>query len=120
MDILKEDYDISTTVEESINRMRCYLEVFSLAYITTRDGTKIRPCFGYGIIGDTVSSWDWAEERPTIQDIQNWKWAMNLLVDATNKLHNPLGKWISCPHHIWKWFYSISDSMLWKKDNGIH
>ena len=38
MDILKEDYDISTTVEESINRMRCYLEVFSLADITTGKG----------------------------------------------------------------------------------
>ena len=50
--------------------MRCHLEVFSLADITTGDGTKIRPCFKYVIKGDTVSSWDWAEERPTRQDIQ--------------------------------------------------
>ena len=70
MDILKEDYDISTTVEESINRMRCYLEVFSLAYITTRDGTEIRPCFKYSVKSEIVTSWEWAEEIPTRQDVK--------------------------------------------------
>ena len=62
MSILKEDHNISTAVEESINRMKCYLEVLSLADITTGGGTKIRPCLIYCIKGDTISSWDWAEE----------------------------------------------------------
>ena len=73
MDILKE-HDINTTVMASINRVRGYLEVFTLADITTGDGHKIRQCFLIGAKSDTNSLWDWHEEQPSPLDISRWKW----------------------------------------------
>ena len=40
---------------------------------------------------------------------------MSLLVDETNKLHTPLGKWIALPHHDWIWFYSMKDGIIYRK-----
>ena len=44
MDIFYQEHDITTTVKISINKVRGYLEVFTLADIATDDGTRIRPC----------------------------------------------------------------------------
>ena len=63
MDIFSKEHDITLTVMTSINRLRGYLEVFTLADIATGDSTKIRPCFILGIKSDTKSLWDWHEER---------------------------------------------------------
>ena len=118
MDIFKE-HDINTTVMSSINRVRGYLEVFTLADITTGDGNKIRPCFLLGSKSDTNSLWDWHEERPSLLDISRWKWAMTLLVDETKKLHTSLGKWIAKPHHDWIWYYAMKDDIIYRKGPAI-
>ena len=114
MDILKE-HDIPTAVSTSINRVRGYLEVFTLADITTGDGNKIRQCFQLGSKSDTKSLWDWHEERPSPLDFSRWKWAVTLLVDETKKLHTPLGKWIATPHHDWLWYYAMKDDKIYRK-----
>ena len=84
MDVLKE-HDITTTVMTSINRVRGYLDVFTLADSTTCDGNKIRQYFILGIKSDTKILWDWHEERPSSLDFSRWKWAMTLLVDEAKK-----------------------------------
>ena len=76
----------------SINKVRGYLEVFTLADISSGDGIKIRPCFALGLKGDTRSKRDWHEERPSALDFSRWKGAMPLLGDETNKFHTLLGK----------------------------
>ena len=114
MDIFKE-HNITTKESTSINKVRGYLEVFTLADITTGDGNKIRQCFKLGIKSDTKSLWDWHEERPSQLDLAEWKRAMTLLVDGTNKLHKPLGKWIAKPHHDWLWYYSMKDDKIYRK-----
>lgn len=43
MDLFSQDHDITPTVKTSINRVRGYLEVFTLANIATDDGLTIRP-----------------------------------------------------------------------------
>ena len=57
VDVIKE-HAITMTVMTSINRVRGYLEVFTLADITKGDGNKIRQCFLLGIKSDTNSLWD--------------------------------------------------------------
>ena len=118
MDIFSKEHDITPTVMTSINRVRGYLEVFTLDDIATGDGTKIRPCFILGIKSDTKSLWDWHEERLSPLDISRWKWAMTLLVDETKKLHTPLGRWISKPHHNWIWFYSMEEDIIYRKETS--
>ena len=58
IDIFNQEHDITTAVKISINKVRGYLEVFTLADIATGDGTKIRPCFVSGLKSDTKSNWD--------------------------------------------------------------
>ena len=99
MDIFMINHDLTTADLISINRVRCYLEVFSLSNIATGDGSKIRPCYKFGLRSNTTSSWDWHEERPPHQDFPRWKWAINLLVNETQRLHTQLGKWVALPHH---------------------
>ena len=58
MDIFFQDHSLSSAILVSINRVRCYLEVFSLADIATGDGTRLRSCYSQGQRGDTHSQWD--------------------------------------------------------------
>ena len=119
---MSKDHDIIPTMMTSINRVRGYLEVFTLADIATGDGTKIRQCFIQGTKCDTTSLWEWHEERPSALDFTNWKWAMTLLIDETKKLHKQLGKRIAKPHHDWIWFYFRQQDVIYKKElhNGLH
>ena len=117
MDIFRIDHDLTPADRISINRVRCHLEVFSLADIATGDGSKIRLCYKLGLRSDTTSSWDWHEERPSSHDFSRWKWAMTLLVDETQSLYPHLGKWVALPHHHWLWYYCMSTGGLYKKAN---
>ena len=40
MDTFLKDHDISPTILQYINRVSCYVQVFSLAYIATGDGMR--------------------------------------------------------------------------------
>ena len=44
MNIFRIDHDLTPADQISINRIRCHLEVFTLANIATGDGSKICPC----------------------------------------------------------------------------
>ena len=57
------NYNLSTLT--SINRVRCYLQVFLVADIATGDGTKVRGNYSRGLLGDSLSIWDWHEEHPS-------------------------------------------------------
>ena len=48
MDIFIQDYSFSPPFLISINRVRCFLEVFSVADIATGDGTRLRSCYSLG------------------------------------------------------------------------
>ena len=102
----------------SINRVRCHLEVYSLADITTGNGTKLQHCFKLGEKTDNKSTWDWHEEQPSEHDISRWRWALSLLVDETQRLKTPLGAWTACPHHSWIWHYHLATDTIHKKQHG--
>ena len=58
MNILSQEHEITPTVKTSINRVRGYLEVFTLIDIATGDGIQICPCFVLEMKSDTKSKWD--------------------------------------------------------------
>ena len=105
MDPFINNYVISNPILLSSNRVRCYLQLFFILDIATGDGLKIRNNYAQGYRGDTVSKWDWHKEHPSNEDFVHWKWAMTLLIDERNLLHNPLGNRITKPHHKWKWYF---------------
>ena len=92
MDIFYQEHGITTTVKKSINKVRGYLEVFTLADIATGDGTKMRPCFSLSLKSDTKSNLYWHEERPSALYISRWKGAISLIFDESKNLHELLGK----------------------------
>ena len=119
MDIFILDHDFRASDLTSINRVRCYLEVYSLADIATGDGTMIRQCYKAGLRGDTYSTWDWHKERPSPHDFSRWKWALTFLLDETQRLHVPLGKWVALPHHDWIWYYCMATGILYRKTSQV-
>ena len=118
MDIFFQDHSLSSAILVSINRVRCYLEVFSLADIATGDGTRLRSCYSQGQRGDTHSQWDWHEERPSDRDFKRWRDALSLLFDETKRLHTPLGKWLALPHHRWKWHYDMPNDIIYERSGN--
>ena len=102
MNTFINNYIISNPILLSINRVRCYLQLFFISDIATGDGLKMRNNYAWGHCGDTVSKWDWHEEHPSNEDFVHGKRAMTLLIDERNLLHNPLGSWIAKPYHKWK------------------
>ena len=115
MDILRNKHDILPSILLSINRVHCYLEVYSMTDIATGDGTKIRNNFLLGTPSDSNSIWDWHCESPFSQDFTHWKWAMTLLSDERQILLNPLGPWTALPHHKWIWLYSLQEDVIYNK-----
>ena len=116
MDTFINNYVISNPILLSINRVRCYLQLFFISDIATGDGLKIRNNYAQGHRGDTVSKWDWHEEHPSNEDFVHWKWAMTILIDERNLLHNPLGNWIAKPHHKWKWYFEAQNDIIFSKN----
>ena len=73
MIFLRNNHDIRPSILLSINLVRCYLEVYSLADIVTGDGTNIRKNYLLGTPSDSRSTWDWHRESPSSQDFTQWK-----------------------------------------------
>ena len=69
MTALCTDTSLTRKEEMALNRVRCYLEAFTMADIVTGDGTRICPNAYNGIKPMTASIFDWHEERPTVSDI---------------------------------------------------
>lgn len=118
MDIFFQDHSLPPNILVSINRVRCYLEVFSLANITTGDGNRIRSCYLQGNRGDTHSNWDWHEEKLSVRDFNRWRNSMSLLLDETKRLHRPLGKWLAQPHHFWRWYYDMPNDTIYEHSDN--
>ena len=116
-DIFFQDHSLPPNILVSINRVRCYLEVFSLADITTGDGTRIRSCYLQGNRGDTHSKSDWHEKQPSVRDFNRWRNSMPLLLDETKRLHRPLGKWLAQPHHCWRWHYDMPNDTIYEQSD---
>lgn len=82
MDIFYTEYNLPTSTLQSINRVRCHLQLFSLADLATGDGTKIRNQYILGLKDNLGSNWEWQIEQPSHKDIIAWKSAMKSLINT--------------------------------------
>ena len=90
---------------QSINRVRCHLQVLSLADIVTGDGKNIGGNYLRGIPSKDVSRWEWHKEEPCQNDYKTWNKYISKITEANGVLALPLGEWIAKPHQRWTWFH---------------
>ena len=116
MSTLTEVCKLSRKDQISVNRVRCFLQVITIADIATGCGTKIRKCYMMGT-RPTTSSYDWQLEQPCSQDFKLWRKCISCLVTGNDHLNHAVGKWISQPHMIWKWFYCQATQRIYENTN---
>lgn len=94
MSMFQELPSFSTKDCEELNRYRQYLQVTSLADITTGDGKKVRHSIMQGLCqSDRVSILDWGIFYPTQREKNKWIKAMRCItIGNTSRLLNSLGK----------------------------
>ena len=119
MSAVMETSSLSIADQISFNRVRCFLQVITMADIATGCGTKIRNAYMEGN-KPTSSSYDWQMEKPCPRDFRLWKKCMLRLVTGNNTLNFPVGKWIAKTHMQWKWFYcDTTDRVYEERGNGF-
>ena len=89
-----------------VNRVRCHLQIFSLADIATGDGLRIQNKFLQGRNESKESIWDWPLEQSSPRDFNEWRSAVSLLINERSLLKYPVGRWLAQPHSKIDWLYS--------------
>ena len=115
MDILIQDGTLSRPALCSINRVRCHLQVYSMADIATGDGLRLQQNIHLGLQQQVASSWDWHEECPSPHDVSCWRRAMPFLSNAQHVLHNSLGNWLALPHKQWCYYLEMQSSIIFHR-----
>ena len=119
MQALHQHNTLTRMEEVSINRVRCHLEVLTLADIATGDGLRICEDYMQGVKSTTTSRYEWQKERPCNQDFKVWRKYIPSLLTSSHVLHKPLGRWTASPHKEWEWFYCpTSDRVCRKVESG--
>ena len=116
MDAVRELGPIIPAQLKAFNRVRCHLHVMNLSDVTTGDGKRIDTVFFDSSPPCLDSAWEWHLEHPTQQDYKVWRRYLKSLLDATNSLFSPLGKWIAQSHQNIKWFYSPSTDRIYERN----
>ena len=104
--------------QRRINRVRCSLQVITLADITTADGRSIRQDVREGRQWTRRSKYQWGKEQPSEQDWDEWSRAMIRISNHNGYLPNPLGRWIAEPHLQHEWIWGVQDGYLYKYQGG--
>jgi len=116
MDYFVEE-GFSASVLGTLNRCWLYLQVITLADISSADGSCIIPDVLQGIpLQDRRSTLRWpCQQRPPNSAWDVWMSALRSL-QPKNKLTQPLGEWISTNlHQDWFWYKDCSLPNLYYK-----
>jgi hypothetical protein len=113
------DQKLHHSTLDSINRCRIYLQVITIADITSADGTYILPEVKLGQHpSGRKSTLQWPYQgRPAASDWITWRNSL-LLLENRGKLAQPLGDWTMQPHQIWHTFLDITTSIAYKFTTG--
>jgi hypothetical protein len=103
---------------QAFNRVRCHLQVFSLADITTGDGKTICRQFLIDNPYSMPSKWEWHRECPCPEDFRVWKRYLPTFLNASSVLHQPLGKWVNRSHCQLRWFYSVDTERIYHNEGN--
>ena len=103
---------------QAFNRVRCHLQVFSLADIATGDGKTICRQFLIDNPYSMPSKWEWHRECPCPEDFRVWKRYLPTFLNASSVLHQPLGKWVNRSHCQLRWFYSVDTERIYHNEGN--
>ena len=104
---------------QAFNRVRCHLQVISLADIATGDGNTICRQFLDDNPYSWPSKWEWHRECPCSDDFKAWKRYLPSLLNAQSAFTQPLGKWVYKSHCERSWFYSIESDRIYHREGNI-
>ena len=102
MEALKDTCNMSSHDEIAVNRVRCYLQVITIADIGTGCGKYIHHTY-LQAKKVTESSYEWHEEQLCPQDFKLWNKFIPTLLDNTDRLSCPVGSWLAKPYYYWHW-----------------
>ena len=114
MDMCRASGITSPLQQLSINRVRCYLQVITMADIVSANGRRIRQDVLDGAHWARRSTYRWGKEQPTDLDWIEWKRALRIISNHNGALAHPLGRWIAAPHLQHEWIWSADDGFLYQ------
>ena len=106
---------------KAINRCRIYLQVHSLADITTGNGRYIRRSIvkGNKSMNQGRENIIWPRwERPSPKDWTVWRTFLRSICTDRWLLRQPLGNWTTFDHNNWKWFLSPNNDNLYRRQGN--
>ena len=119
MDYFIKQGNISKNHLCAINRVRCHMQIFTIADLATGNGKYVNSKYLIRLRENQNSQWKWHMESPTNADYKIWKEYILKLASPTGIQYNPLGKWLRRTHLHWKWVYSKQEHSLFHyKSNG--
>lgn len=104
-----------------LNRIRLFLQVYSVADITQAGGQKIlNPgCLEQYLVEQGESSYSpWPKEKITPQDRVFWHEAIVAISSPSLMLRNRLGPWIAPPHRTHRWFCTLHPQEIFYKNGS--
>jgi hypothetical protein len=105
-----------TPVEVShINQCQLFLQVLTIADISTADGTQILQTAVDGVKdASRISRLQWPRQ-PRPPESAWYTWGTFLQHLSTNRrLQRPLGPWTCHPHQIWQWYTNKEASVVYR------
>jgi hypothetical protein len=121
MDEILDSPLIPATDYSTINYCRLYLQVTTIADITTSDGKRIRTEIMEGDRNDTRrdQSLDWPfQQKPGKTEWKKWKkYLQQTFCTSEEKLKQPLGNWIETDD-TWNHRYAKDRQTIYTKTNG--
>ena len=88
----------------TLNRVRKYYRVHSLADILLADGKTLNPQFLLRRQANSTRTFSW--EQPTTSDFEKWNSALRNITSASLTYPRPLGAYTEQPHIPYEWFAS--------------
>lgn len=89
-----------------VNRCRLFLQVLTLADISTGDGTKVAHSYYTGVGEDSRSSrYSWPEQgQPSRAEWKIWIKCVDMIwaPEPRQTFTQPLGAWTNTSHHLWR------------------
>ena len=108
------------------NRCRLYLQVLTVADITTGDGRELTVSAINGVKEECQTSLDWPyQPKPPAEDWKVWRETLTKALrppdtgeSLSRKLHKPLGDWLvdDAEQHKANWYYSPLEDRLYQRN----
>ena len=112
MELFRENGMNDMNLLKSLNRVRCYYKVITVADLSSICGTRI--CTSYKKLRND-SSFIWQTEHPTDEDFRLWEAAIKTISSSNGTLHTPLGNFTRLSHKPFQKVWDSSTERVYEK-----